>query len=174
MSNVLSFNTTDFKITAIIINDEPWFSGKQVATILGYSNTNQAIKNHVREKHKHQYNHKELTDIIGKNYKGHETRPLKIPPYGATLINESGLYSLILKSKLKKAEKFPVGYQTDPFDKNIAYKHRIKSMIFYALRSGEPLDTENIRIIVKKYTNLHKTMQKFIISSGYILSLVVE
>ena len=105
MSNIVNFNSTDFNLTVIKINNEPWFSGRHVATILGYKDSVNALKQHVRLKHKKKYSYEELIAILVENSKGGVLPPLKIPANGSILINESGLYSLILKSKLKKAEK---------------------------------------------------------------------
>ena len=73
------------------INGEPYFVGKDVATILGYAKPENAIANHVDDEDK-------TTTLIqgtGSNYKSN-----------AVIINESGLYSLILTSKLPKAKEF--------------------------------------------------------------------
>ena len=70
---------------------EPWFVGKDVAEVLGYSNSRDALRKHVDEEDK-------TTVAIrdtGSNYKSN-----------AVIINESGLYSLILQSKLSKAREF--------------------------------------------------------------------
>lgn len=70
------------------INSEPWFVGKDVAEILGYSNTKDAISTHVDD---------EDRTVIQRS----ENTTLEIPNRGLTVINESGLYSLILSSKLR-------------------------------------------------------------------------
>ena len=69
------------------MNDEPYFVGKDVAEVLGYSNTQKAILNHVDEEDKG------VTkwDTLGGKQ-------------NMTIINESGLYSLILKSKLPSSK----------------------------------------------------------------------
>ena len=65
------------------ISDEPWFVGKDVATALGYKDTDQTIRKNVDEEDK-------LTRLIDGAGQKRE----------AIIINESGLYSLILSSKL--------------------------------------------------------------------------
>lgn len=67
--------------------------GKDVAEALGYANTRQAIVTNVNEEDK---------DVIQKS----SQLTLEIPNRGLTIINESGLYSLILGSKLEKAKEF--------------------------------------------------------------------
>ena len=81
------------KVRVIKINNEPWFVGKDVAKILGYSNSSDALKVHVDEEDKCKKDEIVIHDSIGR-----KQRPL--------LINESGLYSLILSSKLSSAKKF--------------------------------------------------------------------
>ena len=68
---------------------EPWFVGKDVAEVLGYSDTNQAIRKHVDEE-----------DRLTRSFNGSGQNR------GMTIINESGLYSLILSSKLPSAKQF--------------------------------------------------------------------
>lgn len=75
-------------VRTAVIGDEPFFVGKDVAEILGYSNPQKALRDHVDEEDK------TLNDSFTVNgTKG-------------VLINESGLYSLILRSQLPKAQKF--------------------------------------------------------------------
>lgn len=69
---------------------EPWFVGKDVAAILGYSDVNKAVAMHVDSEDK------KLNDKTSSSF----------GQRGATLINESGLYSLILSSKLPTAKEF--------------------------------------------------------------------
>ena len=83
-----------------VLTDEqgnPWFIGKQVATILGYTVTDQAIRYHVDEEDKKTLTIDEIQTLQIKGFAS---------PRGLTIINESGLYSLILKSQLPSAKKF--------------------------------------------------------------------
>ena len=79
------------ELRTVEINGEPWFVGKDVAAALGYSNTRDALSRHIDNEDK--------TSVVipdsGSNYKSK-----------TTLINESGLYSLILSSKLPSAKEF--------------------------------------------------------------------
>lgn len=72
---------------------EPWFVGKDVAEALGYANTKDALASHADEEDKR---------IIQRS----ENATFDIPNRGLTIINESGLYSLILSSKLPSAKAF--------------------------------------------------------------------
>lgn len=93
MNEVKLFNFEEHELRATLINDEPWFVGKDVAGILGYSNTKDAISTHVDD---------EDRTVIQRS----ENTTLEIPNRGLTVINESGLYSLILSSKLPSSKKF--------------------------------------------------------------------
>ncbi|MEK1480676.1 phage antirepressor [Limosilactobacillus fermentum] len=90
MENQLQvFDFEGSNVRTVTINDEPYFVGKDVATILGYKRTADALKAHVNDEDKLT---RQFTDS-GQN------REMKV-------INESGLYSLILSSKLPSAKKF--------------------------------------------------------------------
>lgn len=90
MNNLQIFNSPEFgQVRTIQQNGEPWFIGKDVAEILGYSNTPKAIRDHVDDEDK-------LTERIVLSGQNREM----------TIINESGLYSLILSSKMPKAKEF--------------------------------------------------------------------
>lgn len=95
VQNLEVFENEEFgPVRATTINNEPWFIGKDVAEILGYKNTSDALSKHVDEEDKMQIAKYDL-----QNYKDIGTK-------GAVVINESGLYSLILSSKLPNAKKF--------------------------------------------------------------------
>lgn len=90
MNNLKVFENTQFgKIRISVINSEPWFVGKDVAEILGYQRTADAIRTHVDSEDKG----------VGEIQTPGGTQTM-------TVINESGLYSLILSSKLPKAKQF--------------------------------------------------------------------
>lgn len=92
MNELQIFNHPDFgQVRTVTINDEPWFVGKDVADVLGYSNSRKALADHVSEDDKR--DGVTIRDAIGR-----EQNPV--------LINESGLYSLILSSKLPGAKEF--------------------------------------------------------------------
>lgn len=94
MNDLKVFKNNEFgAIRTVVINDEPWFVGKDVAEILGYENTRKAIISHVDEDDK-------------KILKSQNGTLENMPNRGLQIINESGLYSLILSSKLPKAKQF--------------------------------------------------------------------
>ena len=79
----------ELEVRAVEINGEGWLVGKDVAEVLGYSNSRDALSNHVDDEDK-------ASVAI---YDGRQNRNM-------TIINESGLYSLVLSSKLPGAKKF--------------------------------------------------------------------
>lgn len=79
------------EVRTLTIDNEPWFVGKDVADILGYANSRKAIFDHVDEEDK--TDGVTIRDAMGRNQ-----NPI--------VINESGLYSLILSSKLPQAKEF--------------------------------------------------------------------
>lgn len=89
MNELKNFSFEGRQIRALTIEGEPYFVGKDVAEVLGYSNSRKAIADHVDSEDKG----------VTKCYTLGGTQKL-------TVINESGLYSLILGSKLPIAKKF--------------------------------------------------------------------
>ena len=95
------FNFENQQVDIIIIDGEPHFIGKQVCDILGYTNAPDALAKHVDTEDKKTLKRAEFLTIANRD--GQTGRG------GAqftTIINESGLYSLILKSQLESAKKF--------------------------------------------------------------------
>lgn len=90
MNELKVFQNKEFgEVRSLIIGGEPWFVGKDVTNILGYKNGSRDINRHVDEKDR---GSTEMVSPSGKQM--------------TTIINESGLYSLILSSKLPTAKKF--------------------------------------------------------------------
>ncbi|MCR1959841.1 Bro-N domain-containing protein [Thomasclavelia cocleata] len=87
------FNFRGFKIRCLNINNVVFFIGKEICDVLGYSNARKAIDDHVDEDDKFRMLKSRFVT-------------LDIPNRGLTAINESGLYSLILSSKLSQAREF--------------------------------------------------------------------
>ena len=97
------------KVRMLMRDGEPWASGKDVATALGYKNTKDAISKHVDPEDKQVVQRSQISTF--ENNLPKEAFPMdfvtsEIPVRGLTFINESGLYSLILSSKLPKAKEF--------------------------------------------------------------------
>lgn len=89
LAEIQVFENSEFgKVRTATIDNEPYFVGKDVAEILGFSNSRKAIADHVDEEDKTR------------------NESLRVNGTALTLINESGLYSLIFGSKLESAKKF--------------------------------------------------------------------
>lgn len=89
-NNVQTFSFESSQVRVVEINSEPWFVGKDVAEILGYKKPLNALATHVDEDDSLKQG---LTDSLGRVQE-------------TIIINESGLYSLILASKLPSAKRF--------------------------------------------------------------------
>ncbi len=112
MNNLQIFSNEEFgQVRTVMLNDEVWFVGKDVAAILGCSNTRKA-----------------LTDHVDKEDKGVTKCDTPGGIQLLTIINESGLYSLILSSKMPNARKF---------------KHWVTSEVLPALRKTGHYEIEN-------------------------------
>lgn len=103
MNELQIFNSEEFgQIRSVVIDKEPWFVGKDVAEALGYESPRSAVSKKVEEDDK---GVAEMETPSGRQ--------------NMTIINESGLYSLIFSSKLETAKKF---------------KHWVTSEVLPALR----------------------------------------
>ncbi len=90
MNELKIFNNKEFgSIRTVVIENEPWFVGKDVAEALGYSNPRKAMGDHVDDEDKGVTK----CDTLGGVQE-------------LTVINESGLYSLVMSSKLPNAKQF--------------------------------------------------------------------
>lgn len=131
MNNIQIFKNDSFgAVRTVEVEGIPYFVGKDVAEILGYSDTNKAITMHVDDEDK------KLNDKSSPSF----------GQRGATLINESGLYSLILSSKLPKAKEF---------------KHWVTSEILPTIRKHGAYMTEN-------------TLEKALTSPDFLIQLATQ
>ena len=89
MNELMTFDFEGSAVRNLIIDDAPWWVGKDVASILGYKDTVNALKAHVDDEDKQGW--RITTSVRDQD---------------VTIINESGLYSLILRSKLDSAKTF--------------------------------------------------------------------
>ena len=97
MNELQIFNNPEFgQVRTVVIDGEPYFVGKDVATALKYENPQKALRDHVDNEDK-KMGERNVTPSI-KDSLGRDQYPV--------FINESGLYSLVLSSKLPTAKKF--------------------------------------------------------------------
>ncbi|MBM9803348.1 phage repressor protein [Staphylococcus aureus] len=134
MQELQTFNFEELPVRTLEVDGEPYFIGKDVADILGYTNSRKTLSDHVDEEDK-------LTSRIvtsGQNR-------------NVTIINESGLYSLIFSSKLENAKRF---------------KRWVTSEVLPSLRrtgtyQTKPLTTsEQIQLIAQGNTELDERVTK--------------
>lgn len=89
MNDLQLFKFKNHRVRSLRIDGEPWFVGKDVCNVLGYQNSSKALQDHVDAEDK--LNNETLSSLGQR---------------GGWIINESGLYSLVLSSKLPDAKKF--------------------------------------------------------------------
>ena len=98
MNELQIFQNSEFgEIRTIEKDGEPWFVGKDVAEILGYANASKAVSTHVDDEDK-TFIMLDIADSQNGNVLAGQSK--------TTIINESGLYSLVLSSKLPGAKQF--------------------------------------------------------------------
>lgn len=125
--DIFRFEKND--VRALVIDGDPWFVGKDVADILGYQNGSRDINRHVDEEDRQK---NMLSD--GKQLKS------------TIIINESGLYSLIIGSKLPKAKQF---------------KHWVTSEVLPAIRKhGAYMTDEKAFDVVHNASGLADLLQQ--------------
>lgn len=141
MNDLQIFNFNNSEVRTVLIDGEPYFVGKDVATILGYKDTVNALKQHVDDEDKKMgcpdttpY----IMDSIGRK---------QYPIY----INESGVYSLVFGSKLPEAKKFkrwvtsevlPQIRQTGCYKLPQSYKEALQHLLTQ-IEENEHLQLEN-------------------------------
>lgn len=101
-SNIKLFNNPEFGHVNVVLDEDgkPWFLAKEIAILLGYTNPSKAIMDHVRAKSRKCLKYKALNDSLKASlWSGNDFSD-------KWLVNEFGLYSLIMGSKLESAQKF--------------------------------------------------------------------
>lgn len=137
MEDLQIFNNPEFgSIRATVIDDEPWFVGKDVAMKLGYENPQKAIRDHV-DYEDLKMGERNVTPSITDSL-GREQYP--------SFINESGLYSLILSSKMVDAKRF---------------KHWVTSEVIPSIRKHGAYMTE-------------QTLEKALTSPDFLIKLATQ
>ncbi|MFI3214872.1 MAG: BRO family protein [Eubacteriales bacterium] len=134
MEELQVFKNDEFgEVRTILIEGIPWFVGKDVAEILGYAKPQNAVATHVGKEDKTST----LIQGTGSNYKSK-----------TIIINESGLYSLILSSKLPTAQRF---------------KHWVTSEVLPSIRKhGAYVTSEKLYEIMKKPESIIELLQNLL------------
>lgn len=134
MNDLQIFNFNNSEVRTVLIDNEPYFVGKDVADVLGYSNTRDALSKHVDDEDK--------SNVA--IHDGSQNR-------GMTVINESGVYSLVFGSKLPDAKKFkrwvtsevlPQIRQTGCYKLPQSYKEALQHLLTQ-IEENEHLQLEN-------------------------------
>ena len=132
MNQLEIFKNREFgEIRTVVINAEPWFVGKDIAEVLGYSNSRKAILDHVDDEDK--IDGVTIRDSIGRDQ-------------AAVVINESGLYALIFGSKMASAKRFKHWVTSEVLPqirKNGSYQNRLTPEEMMSIQLGMVDDHEN-------------------------------
>ena len=151
-TNIEIFSNEEFgEVRAVVIDGSPWFVGKDVAIALGFANTKDAILSHVDA---------EDRQILQRSAQA----TFEIPNRGLTIVNESGLYSLILSCQLPKGKRFKKWitsevlpslrkngiYITDPLMKKIAENPEYINSLWATLyKQGDKIKVQGQAIEVR-------------------------
>ncbi len=169
------FKNDDFgNIRGIEINGESWLVGKDVAEVLGYKNTRDALSKHVDEEDKILEDGVTIRDAIGR-----EQSPV--------LINESGLYSLVLRSKMPGAKKFKRWVTSEvlpqirktggyiPIDENMDDEEFLARALEVAHRTLKKKDEllkakeKEIKVISEELTHKNRFINQLAVSENSLL-----
>jgi prophage antirepressor-like protein len=101
MTQLATISYANHKFEYILKDGEPWFRAKSVATVLEYKNTEQTIRTHVHQDDRRKYSELQDGSVVSftPTYIDHNLM-------NSIFINESGLYSLIMRSKKQDARQF--------------------------------------------------------------------
>lgn len=176
-TNMEIFNNEEFgQVRAVVIDGEPWFVGRDVATALGFSNPKDALINHVDADDK---------QVIQRSPEA----TFEIPNRGLTIVNESGLYSLILSCQLPKGKRFKKWitsevlpslrkngiYITDPLVKKIAENPEYINALWATLyKQGDKIKAQGQEIeerddLINKQGALIDIQKKVIKKQDYLI-----
>lgn len=138
MNEVKTFENEDFgQIRTVTIDGEPWLVGKDVATALGYSNSRKALTDHVDDEDK---GVTKCATLGGQQ--------------NLVVINESGLYSLIMSSKLPSAKKFKRWVTSEVLP-------ALRKNRYYSMNSKYDAKYNNLKDIAKKQSLIEKDTYKY-------------
>ena len=150
IEKVFKYEVTELPV--IKYEDEIWFKAVVVAAILKYTNQRKAIRDHVDPEDK-----RKLSEISQES-KRNESFPFKGNGGECIYINESGLYSLILRSKLESAKAFkrwitkdvlPSIRKTGRYDHHI--KHKYNNALTFKIENETDLHVKVVSFLKKRY-----------------------
>ena len=151
------FHYEENEITVIKCRDEIWFKAVVVATILKYTNQRKAIRDHVDPEDK-----RKLLELMSKSKQNEsfrlKTDPLKGNEGNSLYLSESGLYSLVLHSKLESAKVFkrwvtsevlPSIRKTGRYD--YCTNHKYSNMLKFKIENETDLHVKVVSFLKKRY-----------------------
>lgn len=152
------FSNNEFgELTVIEMDNEPWFIGNEVTEKLGHTNTTKAIADHVEIEDKKRLSFKASNETLKATlWKGNDFSD-------KTLINESGLYSLVLSSKLESAKRFKrwVTKEVLPSIRQKGSYQAMVSQVSPEIRAILNLDNQT-QILHTKVEKLTDTFERFV------------
>ena len=138
------------EISVIKSKDEIWFRGKGIAKTLGYSIPRKAIQEHVDPE--------DRSSLERLSKGGLKWTPLKNEQKSATFINESGLYSLMLQSKLESAKAFKRWVSKDVLSSirktgryDYCIDHKYNNTLTFKIKSETDLHVKVVHFLKKRY-----------------------
>ena len=150
IEKVFKYEATELPV--IKYEDEIWFKAVVVATILKYTNQRKAIRDHVDPEDK-----RKLSELMSKS-KGNESFRLKGNEGNSLYLSESGLYSLVLRSKLESAKEFkrwvtsqvlPSNRKTGRYD--YCMNHKYNNTLTFKIENETDLHVKVVSFLKKRY-----------------------
>ena len=151
IEKVFKYEATELPV--IKYEDEIWFKAVVVATILKYTNQRKAIRDHVDPEDK-----RKLSELMSKSKRNDSFRlkkdPLKGNEGNSLYLSESGLYSLVLRSKLESAKEFKrwVTSKVLPsIRKTGRYDHKYNNTLTFNIENETDLHVKVVSFLKKRY-----------------------
>ena len=171
-TKLYSFN--NIQLSIIGSYEEPWFVGKEIATLLGYSNTKQALQMHIDESEKITVKCLREKMQISRGLGSYPHSILQNLNWQTVLISEFGLYELIFNSHMPIAKDFKNWVKVVLRELRLNGKYKIEKELQEAKiemnsKAEEIVELNNRRFLDKK--KIHIKLSDRIISLGYLTSI---
>ena len=146
------FKYGETELSVIKCKDDIWFRGKTLAEVLGYSNPLKAIRTHIDSEDK-----EEISELVYK-WGAQNGHPFRNVEQGTIYVNESGLYSLVLRSRLESAKAFkrwvtsqvlPSIRKTGRYDYCI--DHKYNNTLTFKIENEMHLHVKVVSFLKKRY-----------------------
>ena len=144
------FHYEESAISVIKCKDDIWFRGKDIAKVFGYSIPRKAIRERVDPKDRSSLESLQASLTKG----GLKWTPLTNEQKSAIFINESGLYSIVLQSKLESAKAFKRWVTKDVLPsirKTGRYDHKYNNMLTFKIENETDLHVKVVHFLKKRY-----------------------